>query len=253
MTTKSPIFVCFGNPKKQHFKTLVHHAINHEPLDWWTINSNAKRGARVVFYMIAPISGFVATGVVAEDASRVIDKKNEWHGDYAAKMTNIQLLRRPAPLADAKRRFPDWAFLRQPRRSSLVPANSAKRFVRFLGSYSSKQDSSHYSEIEGTKTEVRYLKNQRSRRLRNLAFDHAKGICAVCERDFSELLNGQGLRVLQVHHRNQLSVREAPSLTSVAELAVVCANCHMLLHLDPMQCLSVKELRSMLARDGFFE
>ena len=106
------------------------------------------------------------------------------------------------------------------------------------------------SDIEGLLTEVAYLKRKRSRSLRDLAFRLAAGICAVCDRDFSKLLNGRGVRVLQVHHRRQLSAHTAPALTSVDDLAVVCANCHMLLHLDQDKALRVEELRDMLAREG---
>lgn len=102
------------------------------------------------------------------------------------------------------------------------------------------------SDIEGTKTEVLCLSRKRSRTLRDLAFKKAGGVCCVCDRDFSKLLDGRGVRVLQVHHRKQLSARVAPSVTMVADLAVVCANCHMLLHLDSEQALDVDELRSML-------
>jgi predicted HNH restriction endonuclease len=65
------------------------------------------------------------------------------------------------------------------------------------------------------------------------------------------LLDGRGVRVLQAHHRAQLSSRDAPSLTKVSDLAVVCANCHLLLHLDPRRALSVEQLHEMLKIDGF--
>lgn len=106
------------------------------------------------------------------------------------------------------------------------------------------------SDVEGTKTEMRCLRRNRSRSLRDSAFNQARGVCCVCNYDFSKLHNGRGVRVLQVHHRKQLSVRDAPSVTTIADLAVVCANCHMLLHLDPEEALSVDDLRDMLLRDG---
>jgi predicted HNH restriction endonuclease len=65
------------------------------------------------------------------------------------------------------------------------------------------------------------------------------------------VLDGRGVRVLQVHHRKQLSAREAPSITKLGDLAVVCANCHLLLHLDPKNALKVEKLREMLEADGF--
>lgn len=107
------------------------------------------------------------------------------------------------------------------------------------------------SDIEGLKTEVRQFKPTRSRKLRDKAFQSAHAVCCVCRRDFSKLLGGRGVRVLQVHHRLQLSSRETPMITRLADLAVVCANCHLLLHLDPKNALSVERLRKMLQpQDG---
>lgn len=108
-------------------------------------------------------------------------------------------------------------------------------------------------DIEGTKTEVVQCKNKRSRRLRNQAFKAARGVCSVCRRDYSTLLEGQGIRVLQVHHREQLSALDKPKFNTVDDLDVVCANCHLLLHLHPKSALTVENLQAMLEADGFFE
>jgi hypothetical protein len=105
------------------------------------------------------------------------------------------------------------------------------------------------SGIEGLKTEYRLFKTARSSKLRDAAFEAAKGVCAVCGRDFSHVLGGRGIRALQVHHCKQLSARKAPSVTKVSDLAVVCANCHLLLHLDSGKALTVARLREMLHAD----
>jgi hypothetical protein len=107
------------------------------------------------------------------------------------------------------------------------------------------------SDIEGTKTEANQTRTKRSRKLRQRAFDAAHGICCVCRRDYSRVLGGRGVRVLQVHHREQLAAREMPAITKLGDLVVVCANCHMLLHLDPKNALTVEELREMLKADAF--
>ena len=107
------------------------------------------------------------------------------------------------------------------------------------------------ADIEGLKSEHLTTTTKRSRRLRDKAFNAANGICSVCRRDFSKVLGGQGVRVLQVHHIEQLSARDVPSVTSLADLVVVCANCHLLLHLDARQTLSVDDLRSRLDNDPY--
>jgi 5-methylcytosine-specific restriction protein A len=104
------------------------------------------------------------------------------------------------------------------------------------------------SAIEGLRTEtVRYVRG-RSRYLRDLALEESEGICSVCEVDYSKLLGGKGVRVLQVHHRKQLAADIAPRVTTLNDLAVVCANYHMLIHMNPKQALAVEELKGMLGK-----
>jgi hypothetical protein len=107
------------------------------------------------------------------------------------------------------------------------------------------------SDIEGLRSEYRMTRVGRSRRLRNKALERAAGTCSVCRRNFRQLLGGNGERCLQVHHCKQLSARRAPSVTKVSELAVVCANCHLLLHLDTHRAMSVGQLRNLLKNDGY--
>lgn len=99
---------------------------------------------------------------------------------------------------------------------------------------------------EGLLTEARRYVRGRSRALRERALALAKGVCAACETDYSQWLNGKGVRVLQVHHKHQLAMSDAPRLTRVSDLAVVCANCHALIHMDPRHAVSVEALRRSL-------
>lgn len=102
------------------------------------------------------------------------------------------------------------------------------------------------SAIEGTMTEtMRYVRG-RSRHLREHALAAANGVCCVCGTDYSKLLGGKGVRVLQAHHRRQLAASDAPRVTKLSDLAVVCANCHSLIHMNLKRALGVEELRQML-------
>lgn len=51
---------------------------------------------------------------------------------------------------------------------------------------------------------------------------------------------------MQVHHKKQISFRDKPTLAKLSDLAVVCANCHMLIHADPMRALPLQALRRLL-------
>jgi hypothetical protein len=243
------LHVCFGTPP-QHLERLKEIAASGEP-DWWTINSEALPGDQIAFYMKRPLSQFVAVGVVATEPWFIDDETDDWFGHYAADVTDVAMLPHPVSIVHARQRFPSWGWLRQPRRSTRVPGQIANKFLQFLGG--SHSDGARYGDegdIEGTKTEVLRLTTKRSRRLRDLAFRAANNICSVCDRDFSTVLDGRGVRVLQVHHRKQLAARDAPSLTKVSDLVVVCANCHLLIHLDPKKALSVRTLRNMLRANG---
>jgi hypothetical protein len=255
MSTPVPrVHVCIGNPA-EHFGELESGAAGGVKLDWWTVNKSATKGDRVVFYLTAPTSAFVATGVVNKKPRLVTERDStEWFGHYAAEIIAVQLLPRTVSRVEAMKQFPEWGFLRQPRRSSPVPPQWAERFLAYVEpsgpSETPGERPAGVSDIEGTKTEVVALRSQRSRRLRNAAFQSAKGVCEVCGCDWSKVLGGRGVRVLQVHHRQQLSARRVPSLTRVEDLAVVCANCHLLLHLNAAEALSVDELRDMLQTDA---
>ncbi len=100
--------------------------------------------------------------------------------------------------------------------------------------------------IEGMGTETSAYVRGRSRQPRDAALGGADGICCVCDQDYSQILDGKGIRVLQVHQTKQLAVSDRPRLTKVSDLAVVCANCHALIHMNPKKALTIATLRRML-------
>lgn len=98
---------------------------------------------------------------------------------------------------------------------------------------------------------VSYVRG-RSRQLRDLALQNARGICEVCRVNFGRVFGGKGVRVLQVHHRKQLSATDSPRVTRLRDLAVLCANCHLLIHMDPDRAMPVEQLRRILRREDKF-
>lgn len=122
------------------------------------------------------------------------------------------------------------------------------RWADFLSNEKSILPVAESAAIEGVMTEtVRYVRG-RNRQLRDLALKESKGVCCVCEIDFSKVLNGDGVRVLQVHHRKQMAASDSPRVTRMQDLAVVCANCHMLIHTNPRKALRVEVLKKRLSR-----
>lgn len=100
--------------------------------------------------------------------------------------------------------------------------------------------------LEGLRTETVTYVRGRNRRLHDEALRAAQGVCEGCSRDFTLMLEGRGVRVLQVHHRRQLAANDTPLLSRLRDLAVLCANCHMLVHMNPKRAIRVETLRELL-------
>jgi len=128
-------------------------------------------------------------------------------------------------------------------------ADSINAHVRTFGPRTRDADGSRaLSALEGIVTEARVYRYSRSRTLRNEALSKSTGTCACCRVAFAELLGGRGARVLQVHHKEQLSVRDRPKRTKLSDLVVVCANCHLLIHADPETAMRVEAVRALWKR-----
>ncbi|MDQ1638736.1 MAG: 5-methylcytosine-specific restriction enzyme [Pyrinomonadaceae bacterium] len=69
--------------------------------------------------------------------------------------------------------------------------------------------------------------------------------CEVCGFDFSEFYGSIGDGYAECHHVLPLSATDATRRTRLADLAIVCANCHRMLHRS-QTWLSIGELRSRI-------
>jgi len=137
-------------------------------------------------------------------------------------------------------------------RTATKAAEAVKRYaVGMDTALSRSSDQQIVAAIEGLVIEARVYKKSRNRPLRDKALAQSRGRCACCGVVYGELLGGRGRRVLQVHHRDQLSQRIVPRVSTVADLAVVCANCHALIHADPKAALTVEAVKSLWKRSRY--
>lgn len=102
--------------------------------------------------------------------------------------------------------------------------------------------------IEGIMTESRRRSRSRNTKLRAAKLAASRGVCEACGVRYRNVSGIAGTRVLTVHHRHQLSAYDTPRTTSIDHLAVLCANCHMLVHADPHKALPVEELARRLGK-----
>ncbi|MBB6247748.1 HNH endonuclease [Rhodanobacter sp. A1T4] len=105
------------------------------------------------------------------------------------------------------------------------------------------------SGTEGKKKLVTHLRRERKLHLANakresMLAQTGRLICEACKLDFTDVYGPLGKGVYEVHHRAALSTHGERN-TSLKDLAILCANCHRMIHrTNPM--LSVEEFVTKL-------
>ncbi len=70
--------------------------------------------------------------------------------------------------------------------------------------------------------------------------------CAICEFDFAVTYGVRGDGFIECHHTTPLSEMKPDARTRLSDLALVCANCHRMIHRGS-PWLSLSELRALIA------
>lgn len=215
-------------------------------LDDWTLDrgpsevafwlpAEAAAGDRVAYFIAGKRQEFVATGRVLADWRR--GGRGAWKGHYYVKVSEPRLITPPISAGDMTR----LTGLPAPKDATLVESRFRSAVLAALRHESYDPEA---RAIEGTKTES--TSKRRDPRLRRLALQRANGVCEGCDTDFFTFAGGLGRRCLVVHHTKQLRDTDEPRWTTSKELAVVCANCHMIIHADQRKALTLKQLRQKL-------
>jgi 5-methylcytosine-specific restriction protein A len=87
---------------------------------------------------------------------------------------------------------------------------------------------------EGALLLARHVVRERDPRLRreklkDVASRGLRPCCEICSFDFGRIYGALGEGYIEVHHRLPLH-SSGPTLTKLADLALVCANCHRMIH-----------------------
>jgi hypothetical protein len=105
--------------------------------------------------------------------------------------------------------------------------------------------------VEGLKKLVHYQRMERGRnqKLVTDAKKHFKSIhkklyCEVCDFDFEAKFGDRGRDFIEAHHRIPFAKMKAGARLKIADLAMVCANCHRMLTRPPW--ISIEDLRNTL-------
>lgn len=77
---------------------------------------------------------------------------------------------------------------------------------------------------------------------------HGKLDCEVCSFDFYKTYGELGKGFIECHHRKPLKEIQEESETMLKDLALVCANCHRMLHRS-LDTLSIEELKDIINKN----
>lgn len=106
---------------------------------------------------------------------------------------------------------------------------------------------SHESLSEGNKKERFTSYYERNPKLRQQAVLIHGYSCHVCGFNFKEVYGEHGEGYIHVHHLKPISETEGEQVINPKnDLAVLCANCHAMIHRYRSNTLSIKELRSLI-------
>ena len=103
--------------------------------------------------------------------------------------------------------------------------------------------------LEGRSRAVVSTVRERSPRLRAAALEIHGYLCQVCGFDFERAYGAWGREFAEVHHVQELgdAPAEGVEVDPSTDLAVVCSNCHRMIHRKAKQVLSLAELRRIVA------
>jgi hypothetical protein len=68
--------------------------------------------------------------------------------------------------------------------------------------------------------------------------------CEACDFDFEKKYGSRGKDYVEAHHKVPISTLEEPVINTTDEIAMICSNCHRMLHIPPW--ITLDELRSII-------
>ena len=194
------LHICIGDRGHGHLELLQGAAASSQvDFDWWDLPQGAAPGDEVVFYLIGPVSAFVALGTVGEQVLATelpeTERNHPRFGFDCFWMRNARMLTEHVRISQVMERFPDWARLRRMEKAT-VPPEIADAFLKFLGASPLLQiacDFSHPPEQIATTT-YRFIRDtdmtRDVKRLHNFE-------CQICGSTIN-LPNGD--RYAEAHH-----------------------------------------------------
>jgi len=139
---------------------------------------------------------------------------------------------------------------------SKLDAAGARRYISYTlieKAVDSDLDSLHAEEeyFEG-KRSLRFTSYyERNLKLRTAAIAYHGTKCMVCGFDFGEFYGERGVGYIEVHHLCLVSsLGQETKVDPKTDMAVVCSNCHRMIHRRRDNVLSLEEMKELVRKSG---
>jgi len=105
----------------------------------------------------------------------------------------------------------------------------------------------NYEFSEGGTKEIILELQKREPTLKRHAIDKYGLNCQICNFNFEQFYGTIGAGYIELHHNQPLSVDKEQRTTTLQDIAIVCANCHRVLHRTGEKPLSIEVLRNAIS------
>lgn len=201
----------------------------------------AHKGGRVLYFVGGKLNAFV--GCATLTSNWTIGRSGLWKGEDVIYSTRAKKFSEFVSASAVKAQ----TGMAIPRDAMQVPNHLA---VNVWKSVRGLPSTAVDKRMEGMLTESK--SKFRDPALRSAALAQADGRCAGCGKNYRRVARGKGEKCLVVHHKKQLKDIDQPQETRVSDLAVVCANCHMMIHANRDKALTIAQLQKLLLRHLHF-
>ena len=232
------LVIAYESNTRRLLKAIENGWDDTDPADvaFW-IPAGAKKGDKVLYFVGGKVQYFFGYGRI--ESNERVGKSGLWEGEPYWIVSPLRTFDEPIPGRDVQvvTRFA------VPKKECIVPKNlenAAWKAAR--GKPLIRTDKA----MEGAATEAH--SKHRNPKLRLTALQDSGGVCAACGVNYWRKNGGLGQHCWVVHHKKQLRDVDEPIETKLSDLAVVCANCHMMIHSNRDKALSISQLRKLLQK-----
>ncbi len=241
-------------------------------ISWKTgkYTSRVRRGDRAIIWVSGKAGGVIASGRVAEAPSMVPEEsweavfnKDPKEADLLAQRARImldQVFSGILPVSEVKAkpalsgmsifRFAQSSAFPVTSEEAVVIEGMISEWAGALADYA-EQGAEDAGVEEGRLTWAMHYIRERDRSIvkkkKEVELERAGRLqCEVCGFDFASTYGDHGDGFIECHHKNPLAGPLTPPNTKLKDLALICANCHRMLHVGRLST-TIEQLREIVA------